>query len=74
MSSRKRVAAARIVFGYKLPDFGDVLRGTRVKLKSLMFSHLGVLFRGTPLGGFALSAAQIFKESLTVQWAARGRS
>jgi hypothetical protein len=56
----------QIVLGYELPDFGDVLRCTRVKLKSLMFSHFGVLFRGARLGELALSAAQIFKESLTV--------
>ena len=59
-------SSSRIILSYELPDFGDVLRCTRVKLKSLTFSHFGVLFRGAPLAEFALSAAQVFKESLTV--------
>ena len=56
----------QIVLGYELPDFGDVLRCTRVKLKSLMFSHFGVSLRRAPFGEFAFAPAQIFKESLTI--------
>jgi hypothetical protein len=56
----------QIVLGCELPDFGDVLRCTRVKLKSLTIAHFEVLFRGAPLGEFGLSAAQSFKECLTI--------
>jgi len=51
-----------IVLCDKLPDFGDVVRGTRMKLKSLAHS----LFRRAPLGEFTFALTQVFEESFTV--------
>ena len=51
-----------IVLCDKLPDLGDVVRGTRMKLKSLAHS----LFRRTPLGEFTFALTQVFEKSFTV--------